>query len=103
MLLTVLTGPFWMILARRTEQFAKQTKQSIDPIKAILIIGLALLIGRAAQTISIYLPMGKNILSPYAWTILMVTTIAIICSLTPLSRIRTQVPINSVNGYCILC
>ena len=50
----------------------------MHPGKAILIIGLALLIGRVSQALSVYLPTGKNVLSPYAWTIILVSTIAII-------------------------
>jgi len=74
-------------LARRTEHFAKQAKQIIDPTKAILIVGLALLIGRGAQLLSVYLPTGHNVLSPYAWSIILVSTMAILLSMTPISRI----------------
>ena len=74
-------------LAKRTEHFSKQKKQSIQWDKALLFIGLALLIGRAAQAVSIFFPTGKNVLTPNAWAILLVSTIAIISSLTPLSRI----------------
>ena len=74
-------------LARRTEHFSSPKKQSVHPGKAILFIGLALLIGRMSQVLSVYLPTGKNVLSPYAWTIILVSTIAIILSTTPISRI----------------
>jgi len=74
-------------LARRTEHFSKQKKQSVHPGKAILFIGLALFMGRISQALSVYLPTGKNVLSPYAWTIILVSTIAIILSTTPISRI----------------
>ena len=75
-------------LAKRTEDFSKQRKQSVHPGKAILVIGLALLIGRVSQIASVYLPMGKNVLSPYAWSIILVSTIAILLSVTPISRIQ---------------
>ena len=74
-------------LAKRTEHFSKQKKQPVDPGMAILVIGLGLLIGRGCQLLSVYLPTGKDILSPYAWTIILVTAIAIILSTTPVSRI----------------
>jgi uncharacterized membrane protein len=74
-------------LAKRTEHFSQKKEQSINPGKAVLIIGLALLIGRGAQLLSVYLPTGNNMLSPYAWTIILVTTIAIMMSSTPISRI----------------
>ena len=32
--------------------------------------------------------MGKNVLSPYAWSIILVSTIAILLSVTPISRIQ---------------
>ncbi len=74
-------------LAKRTGHFSTPQKQSVHPGKAILIIGLALLIGRASQVLSVYLPTGKDVISPYAWTIILVSTLAIFLSMTPLSRI----------------
>jgi uncharacterized membrane protein len=74
-------------LARRTQDIGHQKKQTIEPIKAILIISLAFLIGRGAQIVSVYLPTGKDVLSPYAWSIILVSSIAIILSTTSLSRI----------------
>jgi len=74
-------------LAKRTGQFSKQQKQSVRWDKALLIIGMALLVGCLSQACAGYFPTGKNILSPYAWTIIMVTTIAIVLSTTPLSRL----------------
>jgi uncharacterized membrane protein len=74
-------------LAKRTENLSDQKKQVVDPGKAVLIIGLALLIAQLSRVISVYLPTGKDILSPNAWTIILVSTIAIILSMTPLSRI----------------
>ena len=74
-------------LAKAPRHSYKQEKQSIHPGKAILIIGLALLIGRAAQALSVYLPTGKDVISPYAWTIILVSTFSILLSVTPISRI----------------
>jgi len=74
-------------LAQRTEHFSKQKKETIEPFKAVLFIALALLIGWACRILSIHLPTGKNILTPYAWTIILVTTIAIFFSTTPASHI----------------
>jgi uncharacterized membrane protein len=74
-------------LSKRTGEFSKQKKQAVHLDKALLIIGLALLVGSLSRLFSVYLPTGKNILSPYAWTIIMVTTTAIILSVTPVSRI----------------
>jgi len=74
-------------LARRTEQFSKKKTQTVDPGKAVMMIALALFIGRASQLVSVHLPMGNNVLSPYAWTIMLVTAIAIVLSVTPISRI----------------
>jgi uncharacterized membrane protein len=75
-------------LARRTEHFPNQKVQSVHFGKALAMIVLALVIGRASQLLSVHLPTGNHVLSPYAWTILLVTTIAIIFSVTPLSRIQ---------------
>jgi uncharacterized membrane protein len=58
-----------------------------NPGKAILILALAFLIGRAAQLASVYLPTGHNVISPYAWTVLLVSSMAILFSMTPVSRI----------------
>jgi uncharacterized membrane protein len=74
-------------LARRTQAFSQTKKQLILPQKAILIIGMALIIGKASQMLSVYLPTGNNILSPYAWSIILVSSIAIICSMTLIGRI----------------
>jgi len=82
-------------LAKHTEHFPKQKEQSVHLGRAILIIGLALVLGRAAQLLSVYLPTGKNVLSPYAWTIIIVSSIAIILSMTPISRI----PRTGANKY----
>jgi len=82
-------------LARRTGNFSKQKKQSVEPGKAILIIGLGLLIGRASQAVSVYFPTVRDVFSPYAWTIILVSTIAIILSMTPVSRI----PNTGANKY----
>jgi len=75
-------------LAHRTGHFSKQKKEPVYPVKAILIIGLAFLIGRASQAVSVYLPTGKDLISPYAWTIILVSTLAIFLSTTSLSRIQ---------------
>jgi uncharacterized membrane protein len=74
-------------LAKRVRAIASAAKQSMHPAKAVLAVGLALLIGRVCQLVSVYLPTGKNILSPYAWSIILVTTISILFSMTPISRI----------------
>jgi len=74
-------------LAKRTEHFSKQKKQTVHPGMALLILGLALLISRASGWLSVYLPTGKDVLSPYAWTIILVSTFSILLSVTPLSRI----------------
>ncbi len=74
-------------LAKRTENFTQQKSQPVHPAKAILFIGLALLIGRLCQMVSVYLPTGKHVLTAYAWTIILVTTISMILSMTPVSRV----------------
>ncbi len=75
-------------LAKRTGSFSKQKKESVYPAKAILFVGLALLVGHVAQALSVYFPTGKNVISPYAWTIILVSTFAIFLSITPFGRIR---------------
>jgi len=74
-------------LARRTGNFSQQKKQTIDPLKAVLIIALALVIARICQLMAIHLPTGNNVLSPNAWTIILVSALSILFSLTPISRI----------------
>jgi uncharacterized membrane protein len=66
---------------------AGATKQSLNLFNTGFILLLAFSIGLAARSLSIYFPTGRNVISPYAWTIILVTTIAIILSFTPLSRI----------------
>ena len=73
-------------LAKRTEYFSKQQEESVHLGKTILVIGLALLISRASGWLSVYLPTGKDVFSPYAWTIILVSTFSILLSVTPLSR-----------------
>ena len=63
------------------------TKQSFNPVKAILILALAFGIGLAARALSVYLPTGKDVISPYAWTIILVSTFSILLSMTPISRV----------------
>ncbi len=75
-------------LAQRSESFSKQKKQVVVPCKAILVIVLALLIGRLSQMLASHLPTIKNAITPYAWTILIVSTLAIFLSTTSLSRIQ---------------
>jgi len=75
-------------LARRTENFSNKKDQFIHPGKAILIIALALFFGALALAISVHLPTQKNVLSPYAWTVILVSSIAIIASFTPLSQVQ---------------
>jgi len=73
-------------LAKRTVNIAQQKKEKMNPFKVTMMIALALAIGTICQQVSIYLPTGKNILTSYAWTIILVSTLAIFCSTTPLSR-----------------
>ena len=75
-------------LARHPKHFSKHKEESIHPGKAMLLIGLAFLVGRLSQAVSVYLPTGKDFLSPYAWTIILVSTLAIFLSQTPLARIQ---------------
>lgn len=72
----------------KTQQGTRPKEQSIDLGKAVLIIGLALLAGRACQAASIYLPTGRNVISPYAWTVILVSTLAIFLSQTPLKHVQ---------------
>jgi uncharacterized membrane protein len=74
-------------LAKAPKHFSGQKKQSVHPGKAMAVIGLAFLIGRASQVLSVHLPTGKDVISPYAWTIILVSTFSILLSLTPVSRI----------------
>ena len=77
-------------LANKASVIARSTttKQSFNPLKSIYIVAIAFGLGRLCQWVSVYLPTGKNILSPYAWSIILVTTLAIICSNTALGRIK---------------
>jgi uncharacterized membrane protein len=69
-------------LVIRTRHLAAQTKLPVLPVKAVMMIGLALLTGYLCRAASVHLPMGKNVLSPYAWTVILVTTAAIVSSST---------------------
>jgi len=64
------------------------TKNSIDAKNATLILILAFGIGLAAKAIAVYLPTGHQVLTPYAWSIILVSTIAIIFSMTPVAQIQ---------------
>jgi len=74
-------------LAKRSEDFTQHKNEFIKPVKALLMIGLAVLVGRCAQLLSVHLPTGHDLLSPYAWTIIIVSTISILLSTTSISRI----------------
>ena len=74
-------------LARRTQRFAKAKELTVHPGKAALVIGLAVLVAVAAKIAAVHLPTAEKILSPYAWTIILVTSTAILISFTPISRL----------------
>ena len=59
----------------------------MHPGKAALVIGLAVLVAVAAKIAAVHLPTAEKILSPYAWTIILVTSTAILISFTPISRL----------------
>ena len=61
---------------------------NLNPVKSVFILILAFCAGWVTQAIALYLPTGKNILSPYAWSILLVSTLSIVLSLTPVGRIQ---------------
>jgi uncharacterized membrane protein len=73
-------------LAGLMGKVSKPEKTTVNVGKAAMMVVLALLAGRAAQICSVYLPTGKNVMSPYAWSIILVATMAIVVSTTPLSR-----------------
>ena len=75
-------------LALSPKHFSKQGQQTINPLKAGLMIGLAFVVGRLSQLVSVHLPTGRDVITPYAWTIILVSTLAVILSQTPLSRIQ---------------
>lgn len=71
-------------LAQRTRGFSKTDKQPVHWPKAVLMIGLALIVSRCCRALSVYLP---AVLSPYAWSIILVSTTAIVMSMTTVRRI----------------
>ncbi len=61
-------------------------KQSLSGMHLVSILVLAFLIGYVCRQVSVYLPTGKDIMSPYAWTVILASAMAIFCSMTPIGR-----------------
>ncbi len=47
-----------------------------------------MIVGRLSQAASVYLPTGKDVISPYAWTIILVSVLLLFLSQTPIGRIQ---------------
>ena len=74
--------------------------QFMQLLSSIGILVLAIAGGLAAKYISQFLPVIKDVISTYAWTIIVVSSLAIACSFTPLKRIEAYG--SSKIGYFIL-
>lgn len=74
-------------LALAPKDISNKVNEPVHPLKAVLIVSFAVIIGVVSQAIAALLPTIQNVISPYAWTIILVSTSAILLSLTPISRI----------------
>jgi uncharacterized membrane protein len=74
------------------------TKMALTSTLAVIAIALAG--GTLARYVSQFLPVIKDVISGYAWTIILVSTFGIVLSLTPLRRIEAHGS-NKI-GYFIL-
>ena len=83
-------------------------KASVDAVESkgihlwptIGIIVLAISGGFAAKFLGQFLPVIKDIISPYAWTIILVSVLGVVLSLTPIKKIESYGS-NKI-GYLIL-
>ena len=74
-------------LAQRVNNAGQQKEAATFFNKgSCFLLLLAFGIGFLAKMAAGFLPNGHNILSPYAWTIILVTTFAILFSFTPVSK-----------------
>lgn len=81
-----------------TANTSRNTRMSLGPALGIVLLAVAG--GLLAQTIGRQLPVIKDIISTYAWTIIVVSTLAIALSFTPLKTIERHG--SNTIGYWIL-
>lgn len=81
-------------LAKRAQDFSRQ-KEAVVWGDALKMMALALLAGLICRAVSAHLPTGKNLLTPYAWTILLVTSLAIGTA----SRVRRLLPRSGAHQF----
>ena len=86
-------------LSRKAKGLILQESKMRWPTTA-LILGLAFLASLLAQSIAKLCPVIKDVISPYAWTILIVSTLGIGLSLTPLRKFENAG--STKIGYFIL-
>ena len=55
----------------------------------IFILALAILITIASQSLARFLPVVKDVISVYAWTIILVSTLGVLLSLTPIRKLES--------------
>jgi len=64
--------------------------KGIKFLPAAGIIGLAAAGGFLAKAMAQFLPVVKDVVSPYAWAIILVSSLAILLSFTPLKKIEAH-------------
>ena len=62
--------------------------QSWSVFKTVLIIALAMAASVIAQSIAKFLPVIKDVIAPFAWTVITVSVLGILCSMTPLRKLE---------------
>ncbi|MBF0510974.1 MAG: DUF819 family protein [Candidatus Omnitrophica bacterium] len=60
------------------------------PVILFVSILLAFLVSLVARRVAVFFPTGKAVLSPSAWTIILVTASAIILSMTPIKQVASS-------------
>lgn len=86
-------------LNRRIEHTVKASR-GVHVLSTVGIVALAVAGGLAAKTLSPFFPVVKNVISTYAWTIVLVSTLALALSFTPVRNIE-RYGSNKI-GYFIL-
>ncbi len=72
----------------RNAEVAQVGRQSWSVFKTVLIIALAMAASVIAQSIAKFLPVIKDVIAPFAWTVITVSVLGILCSMTPLRKLE---------------
>lgn len=75
-------------VARRVEERGREPKRSPSVAEATLLVGLALALSALCLAAGRVLPPFGKVLNEFSWAVVLVTTLALALSLTPLARLE---------------